>query len=129
MLSVVDDLFTWTTANAAGLGVIVAALAALILLVQYVGVKKSEDRKHTFEAYHKLIGDLVDPPTPRLDRQIAAVYELRNFKEYFPVSLGILEGVKAAWTRNPTSDLTRIVHEIDLAINFMKKKQRIWNKD
>ena len=116
-------MFLWISENATALGIIGAFLGALFPLIQYVLVKRSEDRKHTFKVYHRLIGDLVDPPTPRLDRQIAVVYELRNFKDYFPVSIRILEGVKASWTKNPSSDeIGRIVKEIDLAVAFMKKK-------
>ena len=108
----------WIGINAAAIATIVSILALLVPLYQYVNTRRSEDRKHTFEAYHKLIGDLVDPPTPRLDRQIAVVYELRNFKDYYPVSLRILEGLKGDWSSNAKP---RIQKEIDLTIDHINR--------
>ncbi len=74
-------MLSWISENTLALGTLIAFIAAFIPCIQYVITKRSEDRKHTFEAYHRMIGDLVDPPTPRLDRQLAVVYELRNFKD------------------------------------------------
>jgi len=117
----VNNTLLWITDNAAALGVVGAALGALFPLFQYVDVKKSENKKHTFEAYHKLIGDIVDPPSPRLDRQVAAIFELRNFKEYFPVSIRILNGLRLDWiTHHP--EKTRLFTEIDLTLSYIKKR-------
>ena len=114
-------ILSWISTHAVALGIIATAIATLTPIYKYILIRRSEDRKHTFEAYHRLIGDLVDPPTPRLDRQIAVVYELRNFKDYYPVTLRILNGVKDAWNKNPTGDMCRINKEIDLTIKFIEK--------
>jgi hypothetical protein len=113
-------MLSWISVNAPALGTIVTLLAVLFPSVQYVLTKKSEDKKHTFAAYHKLIGDLVDTPNPKLDRQIAIIFELRNFKDYFPVSIRLLEGIKEDWINQEIKP--RIFKEIDLTVNYMKNK-------
>ena len=75
-------------------------------------------RDRRFKAYHELVDELVnEQKNPdrhiKLDRQIAIVYELRNFPGYFPVSLRILTDLKELW---PNS---RIKKEIDFSIRFM----------
>jgi hypothetical protein len=79
-----------------------------------------------FKTYHELIDELVNEQRQpdrhiKLDRQIAIVYELRNFKKYFPVSIRILEGLKESWKNIPS-----ITKEIELSISYMKTKK--WYK-
>jgi hypothetical protein len=113
-------MFEWITQNATALGVIIALLAASFPSIQYVLTKKSEDRKHTFETYHRLIDDLVGASgKPKLDRQIAIIFELKNFKAYYPVSLRILEGLKTTWS-NPDIE-PRLVNELNLTIAYLRK--------
>jgi len=108
----------WIGHNAAALAILVSIIAALIPAIQFTQTKRSEDRKSDFRTYHRLIEDLVSPPAPKLDRQIAIVFELRNFKKYFAVSIRILEALKADWKTNP--DIERLFREIDLSIAYMK---------
>ena len=76
-----------------------------------------------FEVFHKLIKELVEPPskdeTLFLDRQIAIVFELKNFKRYYPVSLRILQGIKESWSSLP-SNYKRLIDEIDLTIQHIE---------
>ncbi|MNG37384.1 hypothetical protein D3C84_1247180 [compost metagenome] len=59
----------------------------------------------------------------RLDRQIAVVFELRNFKEYFPVTLRIFKGLKESWAEyGPEEKRERLHEELDLAITYIEKK-------
>jgi hypothetical protein len=113
--------FSWLNTNATALGIIGTVIAAVVQARQYVLVRKSEDRRHTFDAYHKLIDELVgsQEKNPALDRQIAIVYEIRNFKDYYPVTVRILEGLKITWSGNQSVE--RIIKEIDMTINFIKK--------
>ena len=64
-----------------------------------LSIKGADQRERHFLAYHKLIQQLVEREEPdqpmRIDRQIAVIFELRNFKEYFPVTLRILRGLKS----------------------------------
>ena len=55
----------------------------------------------------------------RLDRQIAVIFELRNFKEYFPVTLRILRGLKKSWTGyGPKEKRNRLHEELNETISF-----------
>ena len=118
------DILSWISSNAAALGIVVVYLTALGSVIKYFLVRKSENRKHTFAAYHKIIGDLVDPETPRLDRQIASAYELRNFKDYYPVTMRILKNLKQVWAQNSKHDISKLIDEIDLTIAYIKKKKK-----
>lgn len=78
----------------------VAVIIAMSGLVHYISLRQAEERGKVYDRYHKLLDDLNAGPAgdpPYLDRQIAVVYELRNFPEYFPVSLRILESYLPAW--------------------------------
>jgi hypothetical protein len=118
-----NTFLDWVQQHAVSLGLMGSFIVGLFPLYQYLSTKHTENKNNEFSNYHRLVGDLVDPATPRLDRQIAVVYELRNFKNYFSVSIRILEGVKTSWSRTPTTpDLPRIIKEIDLAVLFMKQE-------
>jgi len=72
-----------------------------------------------FKTYHELIDELINEQRNpdrviKLDRQIAIVFELRNFSNYYPLSIRILSDLKDTW------DNPRIIKEIDLSLNFMK---------
>ncbi len=78
-----------------------------------------------FEVYHKLVKELVEPEKEGgsmfVDRQAAIIYELRNFKRYYPYSLRMLKALKATWISIPKVR-PRIIEELDLAIGFIEKK-------
>jgi hypothetical protein len=94
-------LWKWLTANGTALGVVIAAIPILWAVVQYIRIRRAEDRRVQFTTFHDLIQQLVEPEDPnktmRLDRQIAVIFELRSrtFKRYYPVKLRILEGLKS----------------------------------
>jgi len=122
-------LVNWLSQNAAGLGVLLGAGPALWAVVQFILVRRAEQKKHRFETYHNLIKQLVDRENPdqpkKLDRQIAVVFELRDFKHYFPVSLRILKGLRGDWSDGsygPEGKRDRLLEEIDLAIEYMQKR-------
>ena len=78
-----------------------------------------------FDVYHKLVKELVEPPTEGLglyvDRQAAVMYELRNFERYYPYSLRMLQGLKKKWINVP-NQFPRLLEELDLTIEFLEKK-------
>ncbi len=82
-----------------------------------------------FKTYHELINELVNEQRNpdrviKLDRQIAIVYELRNFPNYYPLSTRILNDLRQQWTG------PRILKEMDLSLKFMQSNYfcRIWIK-
>lgn len=77
-----------------------------------------------FKTYHELIDWLVNEQIQpdrkiKLDRQIAIVYELRNFPGYFDVSKRILKGLQEQWKGGDK----RILNEIKLTIQYMEKNK------
>jgi hypothetical protein len=63
--------------------------------VRYALDRSRQLRQQRFENYHNLLSDLVEgrrgQTVPRLDSQIAVVYEMRNYREDREVSIRILE--------------------------------------
>ncbi len=121
---------TWLNENSAALNVILAALGVILVLLpilwsifSYINVKKKEAKIYQFETYHGLIKQLVEPDEPDepkyIDRQVAVIFELRNFRKYYPATLRILQGLKEneAWSKYP-----RLNQELDLTIKFINKK-------
>jgi hypothetical protein len=85
--------------------------------------KRKDLRQKRFENYHDLIRRLVEGEHPdrrvMLDRQVAVVYELRNYKEYGDVTLRILHGLRETWASNPLL-LPRLKTELELTIKFLE---------
>jgi hypothetical protein len=92
--------------------------------VSYALNRSRQLRQQRFENYHNLLSDLVEgrkgQKVPRLDSQIAVVYELRNYREYREVSIRILEGLKSVWSDNPKN--ARLTKEIDYTLEKLRKK-------
>lgn len=77
-----------------------------------------------FETYHQLIKELVDEQVNpdkkiKLDRQIAIVFELRNFPSYFEVSKRILKGLRDQW--KDIQGVKRVIEEIDISLCYMSR--------
>lgn len=109
----------------------IAILVAIFPIWQYFDGKKKEQRQIRFENYHnKLIAGLSNIQKGfGLDQQIAIVYELRNYPEYYRITQRVLEGYKerlendefAFLLPSETESKKRLVGEIDLTIDFIKK--------
>ena len=119
------------SSSAIQIAVIVALIGTippLIFLIfsswRYVLDRRSQLRQQRFENYHSLVSDLVEgkkgQKVPRLDSQIAVVYELRNYREYREVSIRILEGLKSVWSDNPKN--ARLIAEIDYTLERLRIK-------
>lgn len=78
-----------------------------------------------FEAYHKLVKELVEPPTENgalyIDRQTAVLYELRFYERYFPHSLRMLQGLREKWAAVP-NQYPRLIEELDFTIDYIRNK-------
>lgn len=82
---------------------------------------RQEIKDKRFSTYHILLEKLVNPgsspdKTLYLDQQIGIVYELRNYPNYFPVSVRILKGLRENefWQKHD-----RMITEIDLTLKYM----------
>jgi hypothetical protein len=123
------NVWNWLTSNSAALGVILAAAPILWAVIEFILIKKAEAKRFNFEAYHRLIKQLVEPEgsgqSIKLDRQVAIVFELRHFKRYYPVTRRILCGLKSDWSSGKCGspdNLKRLLEEIDLTIEHISKK-------
>ena len=117
----------WVGENSDQIGIFLAIIPIVWASIQYLWSKRTELKHRQFETYHALIKSLVqreDKDQPMmLDRQIAIIFELRNFKEYYPVSLRILKGLKESWKEyGPVEKRNRLHEELDLAIEHISKK-------
>lgn len=122
------EAWEWIGANADALAIVVPILgavgSALWAFLSYIDLKKREVREKQLQLYHDLVRKLVSPPAGsnmKLDSQIAIVYELTNFPDYFPLTARILEGLRREWIE-PRHE--RLIEEMDLALDLIRKKNK-----
>lgn len=99
------------------LGIIIAYFSLVLPIFRYLKDKRKDDRNKRFENYHKLLDDLLggQPNSQvKIDRQIAILFELRNFSDYYPVTLRILDNLKNTWKEIPL-----LVTEINLTEKYI----------
>ncbi|MCK4357414.1 MAG: hypothetical protein KAW92_01480 [Candidatus Cloacimonetes bacterium] len=129
MINGLKDIVTWANTNAGILSIIVAILLVIIPFIwsffRYLNLKNRELKFECFKVYHQLIKDLVQPEAEgksmMLDRQIAIVFELRNFPNYYELTLRTLQGLKRGWSTGST-ERNRLLDEMALTIKHIKKK-------
>lgn len=123
-----QTFFDWFTEGKIGL--ILAGVPLFWSALQYLSIRKREAKQREFEIYHKLIQNIVEGEHPhrdlKADRQIAAIFELRGFPFYYPVSLRILRGLKGTWAESArvSPGVARVVAEVDIAIRVLERKLR-----
>ncbi len=132
MLSSLGNFVKWLNTNAVILGIVMTIFLAIIpaawSFIRYLSLKSKELRFERFKIYHQLVRELVEPEAEgrgmMLDRQIAIVFELRNFPEYHEVTLRMLEGLKRSWdTGHPK--FKRLLDEMDLTIGYIRAKVKV----
>lgn len=123
MLSII---LTWLASNAPALSILGAIAAFAWPVFQFVAVRRKEQEIHEFEAFHRIMKELVSPDggtqSTWVDRQIAAAFELRNFRRYDEVILRILPALRDHW--GTESRMARVVAEIGLTVDHIR---RPWN--
>ena len=122
-------MLDWLKNNVASISMIIAFVGIVVPLaalafsaLHYLRIRSAELRQKRFENYHKLIHELVEGcqgKKPRLDSQIAIIYELRKYREYREVSIRILEGLKQSWKNS--QGVERILKEISISLSKLKK--------
>src|SRR3989338_4179130 len=84
-------------------GILVSFLAFIIPLWQYINSKRQEQRQLNFINFHekiirKLGGRREDPSEEiGIEEQVAVIFELRNYSEYYPVTTRILNNCVIRW--------------------------------
>lgn len=102
------------------LGLIIAFLTVFIPLYKYFSQKREEQKDKRFITYHQLIADLVTPPDGKLDRQIATVFELRNFPNYYELTRRIMTDLTDQWKEDPRNK--RLIKELSLTLKYIEKR-------
>jgi hypothetical protein len=115
------------------IGLILAYLSLVVPILQYLNSRKQEERDKRFNNFHRLVKELVegDPVTKiiMLDRQIATIFEFRNYPEYFDIIERLLIGLKETWAGGSQ----RLLIELDLTLKYIEYKReffilRLFNK-
>jgi hypothetical protein len=118
----INELLRWISSGVT-VGAVGTGIAFVVSIFQFLSVRKRESREREFDKYHSLIERLVSPDKSGgvfLDRQIAVVFELRNFPRYYDCTQRILKGLKLDWQTQKAP--SRLIDEIDLTLNHIKRK-------
>ena len=110
----------WISQHQAAVALLLSVVALAWQTAQFAITHNSDARNRQFEAYHRLIKELVKPEDgcTYVDRQCAAVFELVRFKRYRPVTSRILAGLREDW-RNDRSFHPRLAAELDIALDAL----------
>lgn len=119
------------------ISIIIALFGVVIPLAIFLISKSKEQKQINFERFHReIISGLYNRCGGLgLDQQVAIIFELRNFPEYFPVTKRILMDSKEYWKlinlefkdlekkEKKLSDegLRRLTKETDETIDYMNK--------
>lgn len=133
------EFWEWLSVNNGVLGFILAAVVAGCGLYHYISIKRSEERGRRFSSYHELVEALNGDGkggAPYIDRQITVVYEMRNFPEYYPVTLRLLKRAITRWRKLDMDAIyankwlfkqragnTSLIEEAELSIKYIERKQ------
>lgn len=125
--NLISQIIVFLESRQGGIAVIFVVAAGFWQYWRYV-------KEWNFKNYHKLIKELTQSDTPgehiKLDRQVAVVYELRNYPRYFFVSKRILKGWLDLSNEKDEREHIRLYNEMKLSIEYMNKcfLARCWNK-
>jgi len=99
-------------------------IAIIQPIVNFTRAQNIANRDKRFEIYHKLIDIFAGAGgAAMLDRQIAIAFELRRFRDYYPVTIRILTDWKRVHQNSP-APMTRLMEEMDLTIKFINSRTR-----
>jgi hypothetical protein len=102
-----------------------AAVAFVWSVFQFFSARAREARAREFETFHRLIKELVEPPSEGaslyIDRQCAILFELRFFPRYFPFTLRTLLALQQTWQKT-AAQYPRLQEELNITIRFIKAR-------
>ncbi|MCQ6255339.1 hypothetical protein [Pseudomonas sp. Q11] len=109
-------LSDWVTIGAA----FVTAIPVIWGAFQYLLIKRAEEKDRQFKNYHGMIQNLVETAT-YIDRQVAAVFELRHYPAYFPATHRLLSRLKTSWSKSPNQHVGAVIEEIDKTLAYIER--------
>jgi len=114
--------------NATVLSIIGASIAFAWSIIRFVLDRRKELQDREFEAYHRLIKELVSPdPESKvmwIDRQAAVVFELRHFPRYYEFTVRMLLHLREKWKADPDFQWQYLLDEVDRTIEYVKSKKK-----
>ena len=117
-----NEALKWVSSGVT-VGAVGSAIAFVVSVFQFLSMRKRESREREFDKYHALIERLVSPNKSGevfLDRQIAVVFELRNFPRYFNCTQRILKGLREQW--GAQKSWSRLTEEIGLTLHYIERR-------
>ncbi len=121
------QLVGWLSSHGAALSIVGAAVAFMVSTTQQIAQRKAEAAERQFQAFHKLVKELVSPDPADgvmwIDRQAAVAFELRNFPRYYEYTERMLMALKEKWGADPKFQWPRLVEEIDLTLKHIERKK------
>lgn len=120
-------LWDFLETNNGPLGFVLAFVTACWAVWNYFLIKRAEEETRQFQAFHLMVKGLVrgegDSPDPYVDQQLAVIYELRNFPQYYPITVRILERSKESWGGAKVGWWAdTLIREADLTIEYIKRR-------
>jgi len=115
------DLAEFSQKYSGIIGVVVTITVGLVGLFHYLSIKRAEERGRKYDRYHRLLEDLNISPlgdAPFIDRQLAVVFEMRNFPDYYPVSLRILKRSLPRW-KSLLDETVKTAPIFNIAVNTL----------
>jgi len=109
----------WVTIGAA----FVTAIPVVWGAFQYIVIKRAEEKDRQFKNYHVMIQNLVETAT-YIDRQVAAVFELRHYPAYFPATYRLLSRLKNSWSNSQNEHVGAVIKEIDMTLAYIERSGR-----
>jgi hypothetical protein len=123
----VNRLVGWLSSNTAVLGILGAAIAFIWSTIQRVQQRKHEADEREFQAFHKLVKELVSPESESgvmwIDRQAVVPFELRHFPRYYEFTERMLTGLRRKWTEDQEFRWPRLIEEIDLTLKHIRQSK------
>lgn len=121
---VMNEFYSANEGLIAIIGLLIAIFTIHISILQpiinYTTAQKKLNRDKRFSTYHELIDHFTGTHgTAMLDRQIAIVYELRNFPEYYGVTERILNGWIDRKNSITQSYSEKLISEMELTVKYI----------
>ena len=105
--------------------IVVSLIVAITPLALFFLTKRKEQQQINFERFHDSLMNGLSNQGGKLglDQQVAIIYELRNYPEYFPVIKRILISCAKRWEGEVKNKphFEQLIQETKKTIDFMKK--------
>jgi len=103
------------------MGILLTYFSLIVPIIKYLRSRRFEFRQNTFHNYHEILKSLVQKTDGGLsiDRQVAVIFELRNFPDYYSVTERILKALRDSWDQQNNSQ--RLINEIDMTLTYINQ--------